>query len=46
MSLANIGINMVSSYMFFCLVACISLCGLDIDFVWLVVLKCVLEKDT
>jgi hypothetical protein len=42
MSLASIGRKRVSSCRFFCLVACIGSCRIDIDFVMLVALKRVL----
>jgi hypothetical protein len=45
MSLASISRIRTRSCRRFCLVACIDLFRLDTDFVWLVALKRVLEKD-
>jgi hypothetical protein len=45
MSLASISRTRMRSCRRFCLVTCIDLFRLDTDFVWLVTLKRVLEKD-
>jgi hypothetical protein len=45
MSLDSISRTRMRSCRHFCLVACIDLFRLDIDFVWLVALKRVSEKD-